>query len=139
MVYFSKWKVLFVLGIVAFGLIFAAPNLFSKNIADAVPGFLPHKQVNLGLDLQGGSHLLLEVDVKSVLRERLTSAVEGARSVLRRARIRYSGLGIRGQTVSVSIQLVQSPVWGKLRLSRATSPLSTNRPGRSPRSPPPLP
>ena len=104
MVYFSKWKVMFVLGVVALGLIFAAPNLFSEKFADAVPDFLPHKQVNLGLDLQGGSHLLLEVDVKSVLRERLTSAVEGARSVLRQARIRYSALGIRGDTVSVSIR-----------------------------------
>ena len=104
MVYFSKWKVLFVLGVVAFGLIFAAPNLFSEKFAASVPSFLPHKQVNLGLDLQGGSHLLLEVDVKSVLHERLTAAVEGARSVLRRERIRYSGLGVRGEAVSVTIR-----------------------------------
>jgi preprotein translocase subunit SecD len=104
MVYFSKWKVLFVLGVVALGLIFAAPNLFSEKVADAVPDFLPHEQVNLGLDLQGGSHLLLEVDVKSVLRERLTAVVESARAVLRRERIRYSGLGVRGDTVSVSIR-----------------------------------
>jgi len=104
MVYFSKWKVLFVLGVVALGLIFAAPNLFSEKVADAVPDFLPHEQVNLGLDLQGGSHLLLEVDVKSVLRERLTAVVESARAELRRERIRYSGLGVRGDTVSVSIR-----------------------------------
>jgi preprotein translocase subunit SecD len=104
MVYFSKWKVLFVLGVVALGLIFAAPNLFSEKFADSVPEFLPHKQVNLGLDLQGGSHLLLEVDVKSVLRERLTAAVESVRAVLRQERIRYSGLGVRGEAVSVSIR-----------------------------------
>lgn len=104
MVYFSKWKVMFVLGVVALGLIFAAPNLFTEKFANAVPDFLPHKQVNLGLDLQGGSHLLLEVDVKSVLRERLTSVVESTRAVLRRERIRYSGLGVRGDTVSVSIR-----------------------------------
>ena len=99
MVYFSKWKVMFVLGVVALGLIFAAPNLFSEKFADAVPDFLPHKQVNLGLDLQGGSHLLLEVDVKSVLRERLTSAVEGARSVLRQARIRPQMSDVRKRQI----------------------------------------
>jgi preprotein translocase subunit SecD len=104
MVYFSKWKVILVLGVVAFGLIFAVPNLFSEKFAAAVPEWLPHKQVNLGLDLQGGSHLLLEVDVKSVLRERLTSAVESVRSVLRGERIRYTGLGLRGDAVSVTIR-----------------------------------
>ncbi|MAF47078.1 MAG: protein translocase subunit SecD [Rhodospirillales bacterium] len=104
MVYFSKWKIAFVLGVLALGLIFASPNLLDEKTAEGLPTWLPHKQVNLGLDLQGGSHLLLEVDVKSVLRERLTAAVEGARAGLRRERIRYTGLGVRGDAVSVTIR-----------------------------------
>ena len=60
MVYFSKWKISIILGIVFLGFAIAAPNLLEQKTADKLPDWLPNQQVNLGLDLQGGSHLLLE-------------------------------------------------------------------------------
>jgi preprotein translocase subunit SecD len=103
MVHIAKWKVIVVVVVCAFGVLFSIPNFLSRETADALPGWLPHQQISLGLDLQGGSHLLLEVDVASVIRERQDTLVETLRTELRNARIRYTGLGVRGQSVAVTI------------------------------------
>ncbi len=104
MLHFPAWKTYLILGICLLGVIFAAPNLFSRQQVEALPDWLPHKQINLGLDLQGGSHLLLEVEVGAVVRERLTALVDEARIKLRGARIGYKGLGVTGDSVVVTIR-----------------------------------
>ncbi len=104
MVFFAKWKIATILGVIFLGLIFAAPNLLDQKTAAGLPGWLPHKQVNLGLDLQGGAHLLLEVEVDKVLHERLVSLVDSVRRELRKAKIGYTGLGARGLSVGVTIR-----------------------------------
>jgi preprotein translocase subunit SecD len=104
MVYFEKWKVIAILAVVVLGFVFAAPNLLSRHTAEGLPGFVPRKQVNLGLDLQGGAHLLLEVQVDTLIRERLTSLVDGVRGRLRKARIGYTGLGVKGFSVGVTLR-----------------------------------
>ena len=104
MVYFAKWKMVLI-GIICFlGLSFAAPNFIPLNQAEALPGWLPRQHISLGLDLQGGSHLLLEVDSKTVIREYLDSMVDAARIELRRDKIRYQGLGISGNGIQVTIK-----------------------------------
>ena len=62
MLKFETWKVALIIGLCALGFAFAAPNLLDRQTADNLPGFLPSQQVNLGLDLRGGSHMLLEVE-----------------------------------------------------------------------------
>ncbi len=104
MVYFSKWKIILVLAVVALGFVFATPNVMEKSTAESIPTWLPHKQVNLGLDLQGGSHLLLEVETDVVIKEQLESIVDGVRASLRRDGIRYTGLGVRGLGVGVTVR-----------------------------------
>ena len=54
------------------------------------------RQISLGLDLRGGSYLLLEVDLNTVVRERLESVVDGVRGKLRTANIRYVNLAADG-------------------------------------------
>lgn len=103
MLYFSRWKTVSVVLICLLALALASPNLLSREEADALPGWLPHRQITLGLDLQGGSHLLLQVDTAAVVRERLEGLVDGVRDELRKARIRYQGLGVDGNAVSVTI------------------------------------
>jgi len=97
-----------ILGICALGVLFAAPNFLSAKQAESLPTWLPHKQLSLGLDLQGGSHLLLEVKVDTVLKERLEALVDIMRSTLRKARIRYGGLGIDGLSTKVTIKDIAS-------------------------------
>jgi len=104
MVYFAKWKVILVLAVCAMGLAFAVPNFMDEKTAGGLPDWLPHKQVNLGLDLQGGSHLLLEVEVDAVIAEYLEGIVDSVRIGLRRERIRYGKLGVQGNSVGVTIR-----------------------------------
>ena len=78
------------------GIIFSSPNFFDRSTLNSMPEWLPTQQVSLGLDLQGGSHLLLEVEVDVVVRERLESLTASVRSILRRNRIGYNALGISG-------------------------------------------
>lgn len=106
MVYFAKWKMVLVAVVCLFGVAFAFPNVLGKEEAGTLPSWLPNQTINLGLDLQGGSHLLLEVDVNSVLRQRREALVDSIRDGLRRAspRIGYRQLGIRGQCVGVNLR-----------------------------------
>src|SRR5581483_6230514 len=104
MLYFQPWKVLTILVICALGVILSAPNLFSASTVEGLPSWIPHKQINLGLDLRGGSHLLLEVDMNSVLRERLNTVVDAARTELRNARIGYTGLAVQNNQVVFTVR-----------------------------------
>jgi preprotein translocase subunit SecD len=83
----ARWQVWGVIAICVIGLLYAVPNLIPREKLDALPGWLPKQQVNLGLDLQGGAHLLLEVDVKAVVRERLTNLVDAIRTEMRSKRV----------------------------------------------------
>ncbi len=70
MLFFSRWKIFFILGAVAIGLLFALPNAISADKREALPNMF-QRTINLGLDLQGGAHMLLEVDLTSVLEQAL--------------------------------------------------------------------
>jgi protein-export membrane protein SecD len=93
LIHIPRWQVILILAICLVGVVFAVPNLFASARVEAfsqsLPSWVPvpRKQVTLGLDLQGGSHLLLEVDTGAVLRERLTNLVDDVRVALRNARI----------------------------------------------------
>ena len=106
MLYFSKWKITLIALVSAAGILFTLPNFLDRSTAEGLPDWVPHKQINLGLDLQGGSHLLLEVDTNAVVLERLENLVEGARADLRKDRIGYSGgLGVTdGSKVLVRVR-----------------------------------
>ncbi len=106
MLYFAKWKIVLIAFVALAGIIFTLPNFVSRETADSLPDWMPHQQINLGLDLQGGSHLLLEVDTAAVVRERLEGLVEATRAELRKARIGYTGgLGVsKGNKVLVRVR-----------------------------------
>lgn len=99
----SRWKVLVVIAAVVLGVLFSAPNMVSQQVRDQLPGWVPAQTLNLGLDLQGGSYLLLEVDVAELRRERMTSLTEEVRKTLRDNRITFSDLGQVGSDVTVRI------------------------------------
>ena len=72
MLQFNKWQAGLILGVVFFGVLFAFPNLFSEDQLEDFPGIIPKSQINLGLDLQGGSYLLLRVETDEVIGNRMT-------------------------------------------------------------------
>jgi preprotein translocase subunit SecD len=104
MLHFSRWKTILIALTVAAGIAFVAPNFLSAQQAASLPDWMPHKQINLGLDLQGGSHLLLEVELNEVIKERLAARIDDVRGALRGARIGYTGLGVSGSAVTVRIR-----------------------------------
>ncbi len=105
MLYFARWKIVVILAICLLGLIYASPNFWRSggDVSD-LPSWIPHKTVNLGLDLQGGAHLLIEVQTAAVLQERLEAVEDSVRRSLRDARIGYRGLGVRGSAVVFSLR-----------------------------------
>src|SRR5580692_11059147 len=80
MMYFSPLKTALILGACVLGLLLSLPNL-----APAPAAWVPWRTIHLGLDLKGGSYLLLEVDMAAVIKERLDSLADSARQGLRRA------------------------------------------------------
>lgn len=94
MLFFSKSKIFMILGFVLIGLLLALPNAFSEKQLESLP--LPFKrQMNLGLDLQGGAHMLLEVELDSVLQQALDNERGGILQGMRDAdRLRLETLRI---------------------------------------------
>jgi preprotein translocase subunit SecD len=104
MVQFPRWQRVLVLGICLLGLLFTIPNLVSKRTLEQLPDWLPSQQINLGLDLQGGAHLLYEVEVQVAIDEDLEALVDAVRGQLRSARIGYQGLGTAGNAVVLTLR-----------------------------------
>ena len=102
MLQLSRWKVALVALATLFGLVFTIPNLLPPPVFNSLPGFMRQK-LNLGLDLQGGSYLLLEVDLQALKAEQLNTTVEESRRVLGEAGVAFSGLGVQNGAVRVRI------------------------------------
>jgi len=104
MVHIPKWQIGFILVVILAGLLFVTPNLMQRETAEGLPGWLPSDQVNLGLDLQGGSYLLLEADLDFVVKEQLENLVDGIRIELRRTKVGYTNLGVQGEEVAFTLR-----------------------------------
>lgn len=95
MLYVQPWRVIVVFAALALSLLFAAPNVLPGSVRDSLPGYLA-KGLNLGLDLRGGSQLLLEVDAAALEKERLEQVVDEMAQALAQAkpRIGFTGRGV---------------------------------------------
>jgi preprotein translocase subunit SecD len=108
MLRFSPLKQAVLWLIVIIGFAYALPNVLPERIrggpdvVGVLPSFIPSKTVNLGLDLQGGTHLLYEVDVDSVKQAKLEAAADDARQYLRSEKpiIPATGFKVSGDKVS---------------------------------------
>jgi protein-export membrane protein SecD len=81
----------------------AAQNLVTKEDLAKWPSWLPKGHVTLGLDLQGGAQLLLEVDTDSVLRTQLNNASDTVRNTLRDEKIAFKPVTINNNQIIVSL------------------------------------
>jgi protein-export membrane protein SecD len=100
MMYFSRAKTLSVLGVCLLGLLLSLPNFFP-----APADWLPWRRVHLGLDLRGGSYLLMQVDLDAVRKERLDALADGARQVLRADHLGYKNLAAEANNQRVFMNL----------------------------------
>jgi len=112
MLYFARWKIIVVLLVSLTGIFFAMPNLLPKSTLDSIPEWIPHNQISLGLDLQGGAHLLYTIDenelitdwrktIRGDVREALGRGT-GITAGQKRVTARLSNTGPRELTVRVN-------------------------------------
>jgi len=108
MLRFAPWKVASILIGTLLAFLLVVPSLLPKDTREAIgrsmPSWLPYRVVVLGLDLQGGAHVLLEVDSASVLRTQVENLRDDVRRVLRDEKVSLSGgIGLQQRGVTVRI------------------------------------
>ena len=98
MLYFSKLKLFTIYSIIILLTFSSSLNFFSKN-----DNFLLSKNINLGLDLQGGSYLLLEVDSEPLILQKLQNKLINLRKILKDQNIKYQNLKIKDKSIYFQI------------------------------------
>ena len=98
MLYFSKFKLILIYLIITI-LFFS----FSTNFISNKDQFFLSKKINLGLDLQGGSYLLLEVDSKPLIKQKLQSKLINLRKLLKQEKIKYKNLRLENKSIQFDI------------------------------------
>src|ERR1700761_5044830 len=104
MLRFQAWKTWTVLIICLMGVLLSLPNALPTSFLDSLPSWVPTHRVSLGLDLQGGSHLLYEIDMASVTKKRMDSAAEALRTELLKAKIAFTNVAVEGDHIALVLQ-----------------------------------
>lgn len=91
-----SWRTALVLAIMIAGVIYVIPTLR--------PGTWPHKKINLGLDLQGGMQLDLEVEVQKAVEGRVSRLADDLREEMRKARVHYRDISVKGMDMTVVVK-----------------------------------
>jgi preprotein translocase subunit SecD len=123
MLFFTRWKAAGILVTALVVCLFALPNFFSESVVRAWPSFA-QRHIVLGLDLQGGSSLLLEVDTNAVRKERLQAIADDVLRILRQARIPFTGRAIHGNSVEVRVTRESDVESALAKLRELSQPLS---------------
>ena len=98
MLYFSKLKIIFITLISLFFIIITFSNFFNLN------NNILNKKINLGLDLQGGSYLLLEIDNTPVIEQKLQNLTLTIRNYFKEKNIRINNLKLENQKLSFTVE-----------------------------------
>jgi len=122
MLYFTRWKALAIILTALAVCLCAVPNFFPEHTVKTWPKWAQRHLV-LGLDLQGGSHILLEVDSNSVKKDKLEQVRDDVRRVLREAKIVYTGLATRADYAEVRISKEAEVPTALTKLRELSQPL----------------
>jgi preprotein translocase subunit SecD len=107
MLYIERWKLILIAIICALSFVYAAPNVLLNRTdgdsASKLPFYVPYRTINLGLDLRGGSYLLLEVQTDVAVRERVENLTDVVRNALREARVQRRNMRVDATGVSFEL------------------------------------
>ena len=100
---YSVWKKIFIFVVLVWSVVYAVPNVLNDEMKEKLPESFPRATLNLGLDLQGGSHLVLEVDVDAVTKRAYENLEEEVRLLMRNEkhdgkRLYYRGMKANGSS-----------------------------------------
>ena len=125
MLHVSGWTKWLTLIVITVGILVALPNALNDRMLARMPSWLPHSRVNYGLDLQGGSSLLLQVDVPEAQKFKSESMMNDIGTALRKAKINFTNLDSKGDTAQVTI--TDTARYGEAKsLLQGINPLLTN-------------
>jgi SecD/SecF fusion protein len=110
--YYPRWKIALYAVSILIGILVAVPNLLPRQQLDALPDWLPKQPVALGLDLRGGSHLLLEVDSAALIRSREEALADTVAQALKEA-------GLQGSEMTLAEGAVVSTIRDAGRMDAA--------------------
>jgi preprotein translocase subunit SecD len=101
-----KWKLFLVVALVVLALVYVVPSVCSTlpNWWRTL-GILPTEKIHLGLDLQGGMHLVLEVQTERAVENRIERAAQELRDAMKKARIRYADLAT-SKDLKISVRIL---------------------------------
>src|SRR6185312_10792313 len=103
MLHFSPIRTAIIAIVALLGVLYTIPNFLTKDQLAAWPAFLPHQTMTLGLDLQGGSYLLLQVNKQGIIDDRLAELRRDARNLL----ANQNGIGniitVKGNKLSIEL------------------------------------
>ncbi len=102
--HFSRWGALITLLLSVASLLFAAPNLIPRATYDALPQWMKAPRMPLGLDLQGGTHLLYQIDTVQLKKDWLQAVQISARQTFSENKLVHSGIVIAGNQVRVTVK-----------------------------------
>lgn len=115
MLYFSRLKVFSIISVIFIGIYFFLPNLSFFNNSK----FFSEKRVNLGLDLQGGSYLLLEIDSNPLIEQRLQAKSLEVRRELRKNNIQYKNFSFSKNSLVFTFDEKQKETLDKILNDRS--------------------
>lgn len=101
---FPRWKIITVSIILIYGVLAALPSLMPESAKQNWPSFLPHETINLGLDLSGGSHILLEAAREDVAKQQLENMEEFVRGAVSDAKIEIGEVSNSDNRISFMVR-----------------------------------
>ncbi len=99
--HYTRWQIATILTVCVFGILLTLPNLLSPAQLASLP---LQRQIHLGLDLKGGTYLLMEADLKGVERERLEASLDAVRTKLRERTVGYNNLEVRDDAIRLQLR-----------------------------------
>src|SRR5471030_1254303 len=89
-----RWQTIAIIVVTVLAGLLALPNLLPASVIGALPSWYQSSRINLGLDLRGGAHFLLEADLRGVMNERLTNLSDSVRGEMRKQQVTYKSVDI---------------------------------------------
>lgn len=126
MLHFTRLKSALVILTCLVGLLLAIPNFFAKEVVQGWPSFMPKKQMPLGLDLQGGAHLLLGMDVDEIKKDWFNGIRDSVNKITRDAKIPLAGRGVQGNQFQIKLAKPEDMENALKELRKMAQPITSN-------------
>lgn len=108
MIHIARWKMVLIVAVSILSILYTVPSFLDQKTKDWLhahaPAWAPTRAVNLGLDLRGGSHLLLEADIDSVIKQKTEDGATALRGELRKRKIAFGNVSLIPNGIKVELK-----------------------------------